>query len=183
MEDPTKNELWTFSNRLPWKDKEISESLKSLIEYFWTNNTCVSPNQRDVVRRRIGSQNREPHAKYFLDSTQTQFFAQFIGMYSQIWISQRIFEMGKPFYVKINHTRTTCCSIHIEFSNHFDIFRHICVFLHFKFFLQDCDINETPRSSREFISNIWCEIEDSQQFYSFYQLVNIWIVHMQLEMK
>ena len=84
LEDPRTNELWTFSSRLPRKDKEISKALKSLIEDFWTNNTHVTPNQRDVVRRRIGSQNRDPHAKHFLDSTQTQFFAKFIGMYPQI---------------------------------------------------------------------------------------------------
>ena len=84
MEDPTKNELWTFSSRLPRKDKETSEALKSLIEYFWKNNTRVSPNQRDVVRRSIGSQNHDPRVKYFLDSTQTQFFAKFISMYPQI---------------------------------------------------------------------------------------------------
>ena len=44
LEDPTKNELWTFSGRLPQKDKEISEALKSLIDNFWKNNTHVSPN-------------------------------------------------------------------------------------------------------------------------------------------
>ena len=71
--------------------------------------------------------------KHFLDSTQTQFFAKFIGMYPQIRRSQRFFEMGKPFYVKINHTHTTYCKIHIEFSNHFDVLRHICAFLHSKF--------------------------------------------------
>ena len=115
-----KNELRKFRSRLLQKDKEISEALKSLIKYFLKNNTRVSPNQRDVVRRRIGSQNRDPHVKHFLDSTQTQFFAKFIGMYPQIRISQRFFEMGKPFFVEINHTRTTCCyRIHIELSNHF----------------------------------------------------------------
>ena len=77
LEDPTKNELWTFNGRLPRKDKEISEALKLLIEDFWKNSTHFSPNQRDVVRR-IGSRNREPHAKHFLNSTQTQFFAKFM---------------------------------------------------------------------------------------------------------
>ena len=107
--------------------------------------------------------------------------------------------MGKTFYVKINHTHTTsCCRIHIEFSNHFDVFRHICVLLHFEFVLKDCDMNEPPRSLREFISNILCEIGDNHNFTrhhawmvhsyfvvhcNFYQLVNIWIVHMKLEMK
>ena len=84
LEDPTKNELWTFSGRLPRKDKEISEALKSLIGDFWKNKAHVSPNKRDVVRRRISSQNRDPHAKHFLDSTQKQFFAKFIGIYPQI---------------------------------------------------------------------------------------------------
>ena len=69
LEDPTKNELWTFHSRLPRKDKEISEALKSLIEEFWKNNTRVSSNRRDVVRRRIGSQNCDPHAKKKLNST------------------------------------------------------------------------------------------------------------------
>ena len=74
--------------------------------------------------------------------------------------------MGKPFYVKINHTHTTCCCrIHIEFSKHFDVSRHICIVLHSQFVLQDCDIKEPSRSSREFISNILCEIGDGQQFY------------------
>ena len=84
LEDPIKNELWTFSSRLPQKVKEINESLKSFIEDFWKNNTCVFPNQRDFVRRRISSQNNDPHAKHFLDATQTQFFAKFIRIYSQI---------------------------------------------------------------------------------------------------
>ena len=39
VEDPTRNELWTFSDRLPKNDKEISEALKSLIKDFlrWVN--------------------------------------------------------------------------------------------------------------------------------------------------
>ena len=80
-----------ISSRLQWKDKEISEALKSLNEDFWKNNACVSPNQRDVVGRMIGGQNQDSHAKHFLDSTQTQFFAKFIGMYPQIKISKRFF--------------------------------------------------------------------------------------------
>ena len=69
LDDPTKSELWTFSGRLPQKEQELSESLKSLIEESWTNKTCVSPNQRDVIRRRIISQNCDSPTKHFLDST------------------------------------------------------------------------------------------------------------------
>ena len=34
LEDPTKNELWTFSGRLLQKNKEINEAFKSLIKDF-----------------------------------------------------------------------------------------------------------------------------------------------------
>ena len=34
LEDPIKNELWTFSGRLLRKDKEIRKALKSLIKDF-----------------------------------------------------------------------------------------------------------------------------------------------------
>ena len=51
----------------------ISEALKSLIKDFLKNNIGVFPNQRDVVRRRISSQNHDPHEKHFLDLTQKQF--------------------------------------------------------------------------------------------------------------
>ena len=105
--------------------------MRTLIEDYWKNNTRPSPNQKDVVRRRIGSRNREPHPKHFLDTTQTQFFHKFQNDYPQISISQRFFEMLKPFYVKINHTRTTCCcKLHIEFSNHYDVYCFVCLNLH-----------------------------------------------------
>ena len=42
MQDATKIELWTFSGRLPQKDKEISEALKSFIEDFLKNNKCFA---------------------------------------------------------------------------------------------------------------------------------------------
>ena len=58
-----------FSGRLQRKDKEISEALKLFIKDFWTNNMHFFPDQRDIVRRMIGSQNHDPHAKHFLDTT------------------------------------------------------------------------------------------------------------------
>jgi len=119
-----------------------------------------------VVRRRIGSQNCEPHPKHFLDETQTQFYGKFLEKYPQIKICQRYFEMLKPFYVKINHTHTTCCCrLHIEFSNHFDAYRSICLDMHTNNVLQSCVICAPPTSSRDFISRILCEREEGQIFY------------------
>ena len=71
IEGTNSNELWEFSWRLPRKDKKVVEALRTIIEEYWKNNTRPSLNQRDVVRRRIGSRNCEPHPKHFLDTTQT----------------------------------------------------------------------------------------------------------------
>lgn len=84
VDDTNSNELWAFSRRLPWKNKWFFEALRSLIEYFWNNNTRPSPNQMDVVRIRIDSWNHEPHPKHFLDTTQTQFYHKFIEYYIKL---------------------------------------------------------------------------------------------------
>lgn len=62
---------------------------------------------KDNIYDTIGSQIHDPHLEQFLDITQTQYFIKFQEMYPQTKISQRYFEMVKPFYVKIIHTCTT----------------------------------------------------------------------------
>lgn len=75
------NSLWAFSGRLPRKDKVVVDALRWLIEFFWHDNKRVSPNQRDVVRRQIGSRSHESHAKHFSDMTQTQFYEKLVQTY------------------------------------------------------------------------------------------------------
>lgn len=160
-----------FSGRLPCKDKVVVDALRTLIETFWHDNTRVSPNQRDVVRRQIGSINHEPHVKHYLDMTQTKFYERFLQKFSQIRISQIFFEMVNPFYIKINHVCTTCCCrMHIEFSLHYDIFHHICSTLHTNNVLKECNIQAPPKSIREFISSVLCNRHDGYIYYKIHCL-------------
>ncbi|XP_057857649.2 uncharacterized protein LOC131066816 [Cryptomeria japonica] len=98
--------------------------------------------------------------------TQTKFYERFLQKFPQIRISQRFFEMAKPFYIKINHVRTTCCCrMHIEFSMHYDIFHHICSTLHTNNVLQECNIQAPPKSIRYFISSVLCNRHDGFIYY------------------
>lgn len=89
IENSNENSFWSFQGRLPRKDKVIVDALRTLIKNFW------KPNQKDVFKRQIGIINHEPHANFFLDMTQTQFYEFFLQRFPQIKISQRFFEMTK----------------------------------------------------------------------------------------
>lgn len=126
----------------------------------------MSPNTRDTVKIRICSRNHELCQKHFLDMTQKKLFSKFKNENPKINITQIFFEMNKPFYVKINHSCTTCCRRHVEFSMHYDVFSQIrCVF-HTDIMLQECELNVPPKSTREFIPTIFCEKSTRQLFYN-----------------
>ena len=103
---------------------KLTSEVKSLIEIFWHDKTRVSPNSRDVLKLRIGLKICDPHPKHLLDMTQTELFKKFVdGKVLNITISQRSFEKCKPWYVRINKERITCCcKTHIQFCYHYDIF-------------------------------------------------------------
>ena len=136
-----------FQGRLPCKDKGIVDALRTLIERILHDKTRASPNQKGVVKQRIGKINCEPNAKHFLDMTQTQFYEMFLQRFPQIKISQFFFEMKKPFYVKINHTHTTCCCrFHVEFSMHYDVYCYICCTFYTNDILQECGLQVPPKT-------------------------------------
>ena len=95
---------------------------------------------------RIGSKIRDPHPKHLLDMTQTELFKKFVdGKVLNITISQRSFEKCKPWYVRINKERITCCcKNHVQFCYNYDVFRSIHGTLHSKELLQECGIKIPP---------------------------------------
>ena len=63
--------MWAFTGRLPHSDMKLIEAVKGLVQEYWHDNNITSSNQKDVVKLRKGSRDREPHIKHFLDMTQT----------------------------------------------------------------------------------------------------------------
>ena len=91
----------------------------------------------------------------------------FLQRFPQIKISQKFSKMKKPFYIKINHTHTTCyCRVHVEFSMHYDVYRYICCTLHSNEILQECSLQLPPKSSREFIASVLCKLDDGCIYYN-----------------
>ena len=99
--------------------------------------------------------------------TQTHIYEMFLQRFPQIKISQRFFEMTNQFYVKINHTCTTCCCrVHVEFSIHYDIYCYICCTLHTNDILQECGLQLPPKSLREFLTSVQSRQDDGCIYYN-----------------
>lgn len=124
FESDPRNNLWTFSGRLPRSDMKLTGEVKTLIKKIWHDNTRVSPNTRDVLKLRVGSKFRDPHPKHLLDMTKTELYKKkLVDKVLTISISQRSFEKCKPWYVRINKERVTCCGkTHVQFRYHYDVF-------------------------------------------------------------
>ena len=131
--DPT-NILWVSSSRFLRCDMKLTSEVKSLVENFWHDNTRVSPNSRDVLKLRVGSEIHNPHPKHLLDMTQIELFRKFVDdKVLTITISQRSFEKCKPWYVRINKERIMCFyKTHVQFCYHYDVFLSICGTMHSK---------------------------------------------------
>ena len=120
------NQCWSFNGRLPRSDMKLTNEIKSLINFFWHDNTRVSPNIRDVLKLRVGSKIHEPHPKHLLDMTQTELYKKKLDasiLPLNINISQRSFKKCKPWYVRINTQQISCCcKTHVQFHYYYDSF-------------------------------------------------------------
>lgn len=97
--------------------------------------------------------------------TQTHFMRNLFKPILKLELVKGLFKMEKSFYVKINHARTTCCRMHIDFSMHYDIYHHICCTFHTNIILQECGIQVPPKSLRDFISSVLYRRDDGYIFY------------------
>ena len=69
--DSGETDVWSFIGMLPRYDMKLIDVVKGLVQEFWRDNSIPSSNQKDVLKLRMDSRDREPHIKNFLDMTQT----------------------------------------------------------------------------------------------------------------
>ena len=74
--DSGQTNVWSFIDKFPHSDMKLIDVIKGLVQDFWRDNR-PSSNQKDVLKLRRGSRNREPHIKYFHDMTQTKLYERF----------------------------------------------------------------------------------------------------------
>ena len=58
---------------------------------YWVENSRVSPNARDVIRRRISQNQYEIHPKHILEMTQIQLFNKFKDEHREVNLSINTF--------------------------------------------------------------------------------------------
>ena len=66
--------------RQPRTKSVITEEVKEIVVSFWTNNTRVSPNKKDVCRKRIGRKLYTRHPVHLLEQPQVCFLCCGIGL-------------------------------------------------------------------------------------------------------
>ena len=71
----------------PRNDK-VSNEWHDIVVNFWTENSRVSSNRRDVLTHIISRGVREEHQKHLLDISQTELFHKFQDAHHDITIGQ-----------------------------------------------------------------------------------------------
>lgn len=93
----------------------LTELVKGVVKSWWHDQSRVSPNKKDVTRRRVGPNTYVVHATHFLTETQTQLFLRFKESHPECRVKLRAFEKLKPWYVKTLKDQNTCCCVaHVE---------------------------------------------------------------------
>ena len=105
LETINPNQCWAIVCRCPRNDK-VSNEWHDIVVNFWTENSRVSSNRRDVLTHRISRGVREEHQKHLLDISQTELFHKFQDAHRDITIGQRTFEAMKPWYIRPNKVWT-----------------------------------------------------------------------------
>ena len=145
---------WANICRKPYHDR-LPNDVRDRVKEFWNFNSLMSPNENDVVRRRISKGVYETHAKHITQVNQVELFQNFMETNTDVKIALSTFVKIKPWYVRpITVRDTCCCRYHVEFQLYYETFLD---------FGRKYWSNYPPLSSvHEFLSKILCARENDQ---------------------
>ena len=69
IQTPVRKDCLAFVSRFFHQDMKIIDVVKDIVQNLWNDHTKPSSNQRDVLKLRKCSIEREPHVKHFLHTT------------------------------------------------------------------------------------------------------------------
>jgi hypothetical protein len=70
----TQNDVFWLQDKREKHGNALFESTKNLVINWWTIETTISPNHKDVMRRRTAVKMYESHAIHYLQVFQVHFF-------------------------------------------------------------------------------------------------------------
>ncbi|KAL9976804.1 hypothetical protein ACROYT_G014138 [Oculina patagonica] len=91
---------WLLTKRKPRVDA-LSEEVKNSVCLYWTFEASrPTGDKNDIIRKRIGPKLYIEHPKHVLEQTQSEVYFNFRAANPDVKISQRKFEVLKPYFVK-----------------------------------------------------------------------------------
>jgi hypothetical protein len=70
--DSSGDAFWISYKNARWSNA-LPESVRDLVVQFWTTETTVSPNEKDIIRLYVGIKKFVEHAKHYLQISQVFF--------------------------------------------------------------------------------------------------------------
>ena len=70
--DSSSDAFWILYKRARWSNA-LPESVHNLVVQFWTTETIVSPNKKDITQLHVGIKKFVEHAKHYLQISQVFF--------------------------------------------------------------------------------------------------------------
>ncbi|MCO5603623.1 hypothetical protein L7F22_057774 [Adiantum nelumboides] len=93
----------------------IAQTIKDIVFQFWTDETRMSPNKKDVCSKRLARCSYVKHPIHLLEEPQVELYLRFKTKYADIQILQRCFKSMKPFFVrKLRDRYNCCCIVHVQ---------------------------------------------------------------------
>ncbi|MCO5591795.1 hypothetical protein L7F22_045787 [Adiantum nelumboides] len=93
----------------------ITQTIKDIVFQFWTDETRVPPNKKDVCSKRLARCSYVKHPIHLLKKPQVELYLRFKTKYADIQILQLCFESMKLFFVrKLRDRYICCCIVHVQ---------------------------------------------------------------------
>ena len=149
---------WAFICRQPYRDR-LPENVREQVIEFWDRHSRAIPDQKHVLRKRLSKGVYAEHCKHVMEMTGVALFEEFQETNPHVKIAISMFNKLKPWYIKPNTIRDTCCCrYHVDFEYHYDTFIDL--------YKRHWNGEQPPPTVRDFISMILCKRNPGEMFYS-----------------
>ncbi|MCO5604106.1 hypothetical protein L7F22_058264 [Adiantum nelumboides] len=77
----------------------VKSKVRDLLYVFWSSETQILPNKKDICRKKIGRKSVVKHPVHLLNDSQIELYQRFKRAHPEVEISLRCFEALKPYFV------------------------------------------------------------------------------------
>ena len=117
---------WALICRQHYRCK-MAEGIKDKVIEFWDTHSRAIPDRRHVLQKRLSRNVYREHCKHVMEMTTVALYEEFQETNPGVQIAFSMFNKLKPWYIKPNTIRDTCCCrYHVEFQLYYGTFLDFC---------------------------------------------------------